>query len=903
MSLAELAAALAGGTIVVTPTKRLARALVARHDAVQLQRGAAAWTAAHALPWSAWLQSLWSDALVAGALTNGRALLSPAASTMLWDRIVADDSALLDTPGAASAAAEAWTAFHAWREPGESSAAWQHAGIDDDAASFSRWATRYQSALDERQRLDPAEIADALIAAAPNAPCWRNQSVVLAGFLEWSPQQARLLAALSATGMQIARIALPPPRESNCSRRVYATVAAEVAAALGHARATTLADPAARVGIVIGDLANRRDAVIAAAEDILCPELAASADANAPRPYDISLGTDLTDVPLVATALRLIEWSAGALPMSAAATLLRSPYLPGDANAWLRRARMERGWREAGMQHITLAAALVALPAGDPLVALWKPLDPGDAGRKSPEAWALAWRGWLSALGWPGPQPLASGEWQARDAWWRLLGAFATLESVVGVTTREEALTALRAIAKRTLFAPEARGARIQILGTLEAAGLEFDSLWIAGMTADRWPPPTSPHALLPLTWQRTRGVPRADPARTLAFARAVTTSLVHAAPHVIASHAQRENDAPTAISSLVADWAECEVVSTPVYGGLVAAMASARPELEMRFDAIAPLLASGAHAHGGVAVVEHQSVCPFQAFARHRLRPAAWPDVAAGLLPEERGSVLHRALAAFWQDVGTHAALVALSMADLEARIAAAVDVGLAALEARRWRQIPPAVAAAEGDRLASVMLAWLDTLERERPPFRVDECEQTHALTLGDLEFRLRIDRVDVLDNGGRLVIDYKAGRATGTGQWFAQRPTGTQLGMYALALRTDDAVQAVRAVAFGQMKAGEVKVVGLAADERAWPRLKLPSGPRSRLPVDDWHGAVAFWEQHYGALATAFRNGEAAVSPRNAQACRYCELQALCRIQRLDDSITGQPDSEAADDDDDA
>ena len=64
--------------------------------------------------------------------------------------------------------------------------------------------------------------------------------------------------------------------------------------------------------------------------------------------------------------------------------------------------------------------ALATLPAGDPLVARWGPLQPPDAGRRAPEAWASAWRGWLANLGWPGARPLGSGEWQARDAWWRL---------------------------------------------------------------------------------------------------------------------------------------------------------------------------------------------------------------------------------------------------------------------------------------------------------------------------------------------------------------------------------------------------------------------------------------------------------------------------------------------------
>jgi len=254
----------------------------------------------------------------------------------------------------------------------------------------------------------------------------------------------------------------------------------------------------------------------------------------------------------------------------------------------------------------------------------------------------------------------------------------------------------------------------------------------------------------------------------------------------------------------------------------------------------------------------------------------------------DERGNVLHRVLATFWSGVRSHANLVALTAVDLDAKIAAAVEVGKTALEARRWRALPASVAAAEAERLATITRAWLDTIERERPPFVVDESEQKHALRLGDLEFRIRIDRVDRLPDGSRIVIDYKSGRAPSRGQWFAQRPAGTQVGMYALALQADGAPQEVRAVAYGQMKAGEVKVVGLAADTALWPALPTPSSGRSKLPIADWPGAIEFWESNYGMLASDFRDGAAQVLPRNAQACRYCPMDALCRIERLDDPI---------------
>jgi hypothetical protein len=38
-----------------------------------------------------------------------------------------------------------------------------------------------------------------------------------------------------------------------------------------------------------------------------------------------------------------------------------------------------------------------------------------------------------------------------------------------------------------------------------------------------------------------------------------------------------------------------------------------------------------------------------------------------------------------------------------------------------------------------------------------------------------------------------------------------------------------------------------------------------------------------------------GDAAVLPRDAQACRRCDLQPLCRVQALDDAVPEPEDDE--------
>jgi len=62
--------------------------------------------------------------------------------------------------------------------------------------------------------------------------------------------------------------------------------------------------------------------------------------------------------------------------------------------------------------------------------------------------------------------------------------------------------------------------------------------------------------------------------------------------------------------------------------------------------------------------------------------------------------------------------------------------------------------------------------------------------------------------------------------------------------------------------------------------------------------WNEVEAAWRSGYGTLAADFRDGRAAVAPRDAAACRLCGLQPLCRIQQLDDTEPAS-EGEGADD----
>ena len=69
--------------------------------------------------------------------------------------------------------------------------------------------------------------------------------------------------------------------------------------------------------------------------------------------------------------------------------------------------------------------------------------------------------------------------------------------------------------------------------------------------------------------------------------------------------------------------------------------------------------------------------------------------------------------------------------------------------------------IASATARRLARLLDKWLREHEAKRVPFTVEATEKKlDEVSVGGLKLRLRADRIDALENGQRLLLDYKTG-----------------------------------------------------------------------------------------------------------------------------------------------
>jgi RecB family exonuclease len=484
-------------------------------------------------------------------------------------------------------------------------------------------------------------------------------------------------------------------------------------------------------------------------------------------------------------------------------------------------------------------------------------LEGAAAGRKPPSRWARDFAEFLLGSGWP-REDRTGAEQQAVDAWRDALSSLASLDVVTGPLSREEARRLIQEIVAETMFQVEDQGQPIQVLSVPESLGRHFDAVWLLGFDAKAWPPRAEPHALIPYALQREA----CDPARAIQEARLASRYLLALGADVTVSFSRADG--------------EERLQPSPLFAGLKAEprFAPAATRMAAPVEAIADRAPAftGDSVPGGAGLFKHQAECPFRAFAIERLGLKEEPEEVSGLDPAQRGTLLHAALSQAWRELRDSDGL---SRAALESVAGRAVE------NAMRERPLPAPAAyrEIERERLTRLVILWLELERQRKVPFRVIANEERRAIEVNGLKTSIQVDRIDELEDGRLVLIDYKSGRVKKAG-WKGERPSEPQVPLYAVTQSGE-----IAAVALAQVRRGECKFVGEAAEKGL-----IPGAASGRTALSEW---IAQWRAALETLAEEFRSGEAAPRPLNAKVCETCHLPALCRIHETGVDDEGEDD----------
>jgi len=880
--LSRLAAGHSARITVVTHNRRLSQFLRAEFDRGRVAAGAKSWETCDVLPLDALIQRMWDDALYSELAPDMPVLLSPAQEGGLWHQAIAAqrtaERGLFSAEAAAAQCAQAWQLAHGWRIELRPDPFW-----NEDARAFLEWAKQYHRVTRERGLTDRARLPDVVIPHVGHAGIRRPETLVLYGFDMLTPQARDVVQALKTAGTSIFLVD-PSPAQARVQRVACVDARNEIVCAARWARsrleATHAADAPPRIGIVVPDLSRERSRVERIFADVLHPDHAITPPAA--MAFDLSLGKPLAKYPLVADALRVLDLAARAVGFEDASRVVRSPFIAGAETERDVRARVDFRLRERSPSLIEIGrlARQCASPRSPPaprLVAVLDKLSKAAArmreAKRTASEWARAFSELLTTAGFPGERVLDSHEYQALERWNELLAEFATLERVTAPIAYERACELVAAMARETVFQPEGHESPIHILGVLESAALEFDHLWVMGLTDDAWPLPARPNPFIPVSLQRKAGIPQADPVTSLELDRRITDGWLRAAPEVVVSHARVRDEADLAPSPLIASLPQAgldDLAASP----LRLMRDGVHAQVETVVDANGPSPAVAALG-GGTRLFADQAACPFRGFAAFRLHSKPIESPRPGLDARERGTLVHCMLAAVWREIGNSERLAALSPAQLDGVLHRAADAAFAERRPRtdaldgRFGELEHARLI----RLARELLA----LERRRDPFEVAGIEDKQELTFGGVTVQVRLDRIDRLPRGTHVVLDYKTG-ACAVSDWLGARPEAPQLPMYALGSRATDAI------AFARIRTGDMAFVGLAREPGILPDVDPVEKDRNtkKLNIATWNGLIASLRLELDAVGAGYLAGDARVDPKRGKAtCANCDHRISCRV----------------------
>jgi ATP-dependent helicase/nuclease subunit B len=888
----EIAAALERGATVVTGNQRAARTLRREFDRRQRRLGLESWRPPAVLAWDTWTAGLWRQLLVDG--NASLLLLNRTQEHAVWRAVLEADeelASLRSVDSLADMAAEAWRLLCSYNAQGQL----RRAAVSVDTRAFQRWAQMLERTCKAEGFLTRAELEKTLRGAVEAGRLeYDTGGIALVGFDALTPAQMGLVEALRAAEVKVEELRLEAQRET---RTLVATAdeVQELTVAARWIRTFLEEQSDPRVAVIVPGLEMQKAEIDRVFREVLAPELEDIEAESGVGPYEFSLGVALAETPLVAVALELLHWAVEPLTVERVSGLLLSPYFCGsreergaraEFDAFeLRRARMLRpevtlDWLSKTVDWSKRRARLGRLPEALRAMRRVVAARLNSADRRSHAEWAERMQELLEAAGWGASEGEDSVEFQMRRRWEGTLDELATLDFDGQRVGFAQALEGLMRIARQTVFAPESREAPVQVMGPLEAAGGSFDAVWFLRGGDLSWPVATGSNPLLPWQMQRELAMPGTDVARDSKVARRMTERIAESAGTVVFSYARESIEgkqrASTAIAGLGLEEVEAaEMVRPAVKRSMV--------EIEEIEDTARVQALPDRVIHGGARVLELQAACGFRAFAEQRLWSTEVETAELGMDALENGTVVHRVLEYFWDEMNTQSALRAMTTAERAERLESCIVRALARAAELSESEWDEAYVAMQRERLRRLLGAWLK-LELERSPFEVKLSEKEFEdVRVGPLRLNVRMDRVDVVE-GGEVVIDYKTG-LTSPSDWLTDRPNKPQLPLYAILSDPDQ----LQGVAVGLVRAGEgMELKGYATSKGVLPKLVKMKTATLAEQVDDWRRVL---EQ----LAKDFAAGDARVAPNKyPTTCEQCGQRILCR---LDVSMLDEDEEDAA------
>ncbi len=851
------------------------------------------WRTPQILTMQQWLTLFTQQSLLTGELEVKNlpiVCLSTVAEKMLWQEAIQSSiqkhelAALFDVTGLADVAMQANKLLVDWQI---SDAVLNAYYQSIETRQFLRWRESFRALCSTHNALEAPRFFALEIANITTTTLPLPSNIKLAGYDRLTPLEQALIDNLTTKNVTVTFLQ-HNQLASSVVQTGCADIDAECRAAVAWAQQSLVKNPQANLAIITPVLGAIKSKLADLLDDTFHPETLHPSLYEQPRITDFSLGAPLSDHPMIASALRLLQVSCSsqALPQSDISAILLDNFW-SDASETDVRHLLDAQMRKNCARNLNLQGlhTLTQKTVGHMLPQFFAHLNVLQSAQANwnrvhkPSHWVAQFSQLLADVNWANTRQLSSYEYQAQQTWLEILQTFNQWDNLTGAISAQNAVKHIIQLCAGCQFLPETVGQpRIQLLGMLETSAIALDGLWVLGLNDQQWPPPAKPNALLPIKLQREKGMPNADTDIQATFAYKVQQRLLTSASEIVFSWAQKEENRELLPSPSLDQMAfASEQLHINTLAEKLSAL-SAMARMEFLDDSNAPAITQNEKLRGGSALFEAQAVCPAWAFYQYRLGARALQSPTDGLDNLARGNLVHSVLQQFWLVCKNAVNLKAMTNAKLDAAIKLAINTAIKSVTAHKF--IPKQILNIERQRLIPLIFTWLQ-LEKQRDDFLVLACEAQHVLLIEGLEITLRIDRIDALNDGSLIIIDYKTGSHTpNNSSWADARITKPQLPLYAALVFKDDHIAAA---CFAKVDALDPQFSGVAVSD-VLPEIKpfdtLKSGSIFN-EFADFDALISHWQQSLTNIAYEIKNGVARVKFENETDLTYCEVKPLLRL----------------------
>lgn len=801
-----------------------------------------------------WLEKYWLK--FRHTYSCSLSLIKPHQAHFLWEEVVEQNNPFFfNIDGVVEDIKKAWKLCCAWNIPIDE----MSFSINQDTSIFYQWVSHYKKILEQKGWIDqpmlPLALTDIFQASSSSV---KQSTIILAGFDRLPPS---LLACVEAFSKNILFYE-SSKRASNISKAAFLSEEEEMHAFLSWAKnksetysvlkdVTTLH----QVACVIPNLSQKRNKLERFIQRYFSKE-----------EYNISAGYIFATYSMISVALKMLLIKQ-ALDEAKKVTLKEFYFIL--ENRYLGESEEEKRSIIFKKIHATENANflwrnflnLLKESESNLAEALGKFESFSMPKKARPSEWKGVFQHLLVEINWPGSYELDSEEYQTYARWLELLQEYQQLDLIFDSISFNKAVSILKTMAYKVIFQPSKKGAKVHFLGFLESAGLHFEHLWVTGMSAEEFPANIQLNPFIPPKMQRQYNLPHATYEIEHTFAEQLMKHFMGGGNEVVFSYLSQKDGIKIKESTLIK-----EFPFISFFGDVTKDSPFLLEEITEEEDLP---LSSHEEIKGGTSLLKNQALCPFRAFAKHRLKAIGFEKLTIGLANHERGNLVHTLLEKFWKKVQTQQQLLAYTSEELEELIhetAFHTVKNFVDCNPYKASKLPSYFQKLEINRLEILLQRWL-AVEIQRPSFAVSSIEEGREVNLAGLKLHVRTDRIDALSNGRKIVIDYKTGIVPAI-SLSDERPEHPQLLLYTL-LDSE-----VKALAFAQVKADS-------------PLLKGNSGEETNIngiKVIDWEEERQQWEKRLMVLAEEFVLGKHGVRPKKESVCETCDLQGLCRIRDM-------------------